>query len=222
MTLAFHLPDNDAFWGVGAAHCDQGDNLDTYDNPPTFSAISPSSGVPAACPRTERRASYTRALTPVTVASGQVGRIPPVVSSECEGGELDGVIVWRSDSIPLGAAGTPGGCVRVELDGRFAKCDPSRAAEAGQADAGSNAPSCPTSVRCVSPATDLVILAGSAAVQAQNISCVPPYPEAVGYVLEVRATDVDAREFAIGLRRSPSDGECFFDVWNFFWDARCD
>jgi hypothetical protein len=220
MTLAFHLPDDDAFWGVGAVHCDQGDNLDTYDNAPTFSSTRPSSGVPAACPRTERKASYTRALTPVTIAAGQVGRIPPVVSSECESGEPDGVIVWRSDPIPLGAAGTPGGCVRVELDGRFAKCDPSPAA--GQADAGPTAPSCSTSVRCVPPATDLAILAGNAVVHAQNISCVPTYPEAVGYVMEVRAPDVDAGEFAVGLRRSPSGGACFFDVWNFFWDARCD
>jgi hypothetical protein len=222
MTLAFQLPHDDAFWGVGAAHCNQGDNLDTYDNPPTFSSTSSSSGVPAACPRTETRASYARALMPVTIASGQVGRIPPSVTSECEGGEADGVIVWRSDPIPLGPAGTAGGCVTVELDGRFAQCAPPRLADAGAADAGPDAPSCPTTVRCVPPATDLAVLTGSAVVQAQNISCVPTYPEAVGYRLQVSATEVDSGHFAIGLRRRPSDGECFFDVWNFFWDASCD
>jgi hypothetical protein len=221
MTLAFQLPADDAFWGVGAAHCVQGDDLDTYDNPPTFWPTSPSSGVPAACPRSESNASYARALTPVTIASGQVGRIPPVVASECDGGEPDGVIVWRSDPIPLGAAGTSSACVTVELDGRFAQCDQSRVADAGDAGAGLDAASCPTSVRCVPPTTDLAVLAGSAVVLAQNISCVPTYPEAVGYVLQVRATDVDAGQFSIGLRRRPSEGECFFDVWNFFWDAGC-
>jgi hypothetical protein len=73
----------------------------------------------------------------------------------------------------------------------------------------------------VPPATDLAVLAGSAVLEAQNISCVPAYPEAVGYVLQVSATDVDAGEFSIGLRRRPSEGECFFDVWNFFWNAGC-
>ncbi len=224
MRLAFPLPDHDAFWGTGAAHCDQGDNLDTYDSPPTFSPDSPASGVPSGCPRRENKASYTRTLEPVTIASGQVGRIPPGVSSGCEGGEPDGVIVWRSDPIPLGAAGTPGGCVTVELDGRFAECDPSRTADAGEGKPGSGAPSCPTSVRCIPPTTDLVVLAGSAVVQAQNISCVPTYPEAVGYMLRVSAAQVDVGDgqFAIGLRRSPSEGDCFFDVWNFFWNAGCE
>jgi hypothetical protein len=221
MTLAFQLPQNDAFWGVGAAHCAQGDDLDTYVNPPTFSPADPSSGIPAACPRTEATASYARALVPTTIASGQVGRIPSVVASECDGGEPDGVIVWRSDPVPFGAAGT-GGCVTVELDGRFARCATSPVMDAGDAGAGSDAAtSCPTSVRCIPPTTDLAVLAGSAVVEAQNISCVPAYPEAVGYVLQVSATDVDAGQFSIGLRRRPSEGECFFDVWNFFWNAGC-
>src|SRR5262249_31516426 len=96
MTLAFQLPQDDAFWGVGAARCAQGDALDTYDNPPTFLPSNPSSGVPAACPRTESNVSYTRLLTPVASPSGEVGRIPAAVPSECDGGEPDGVIVWRS------------------------------------------------------------------------------------------------------------------------------
>jgi hypothetical protein len=215
MTLAFPLPGADAFWGP---HCVQGDRLDTYNDPPTFSPTDPSSGVPAACPRTENKASYARALRPVAMPTAQVGRIPPVVPSECDGGEPDGVIVWRSDPIALGPAHTPAGCVTVELDGRFAQCDPSRVPDAG--DAGPPL-SCPTSVRCIPPATDLVVLTGSAVVQAQNISCVPTYPEAVGYVLQVSATDVDAGQFAIGLRRRPSEGECFFDVWNSFPTIGC-
>jgi hypothetical protein len=217
VTLAFQLPADDAFWGVGAARCAQGDSLDTYDNSPTFSPTDPSSGVPAACPRTESSASYTSLLAPVTIASGQVGRIPAAVPSECDGGEPDGVIVWRSDPIPLGPVGTPAGCVTVELDGRFSECDPSAVGDAGDA----GAPSCTTSVRCVPPTTDLTVLTGGVVALAQNLSCVPTYPEAVGYVLQVSAADVDAGQFSIGLRRRPSEGECFFDVWSFFWDAGC-
>ncbi len=208
VTLAFPLPPSDNFWGAAGEHCAQGDSLDTYTDLPTFSSVS---GQASACPRTEPRAAHSPAITPLATAGGEIGRVPVVVASGCDGGEPDGVIFWKSETIPLDA-----GCVEVELDGRFAACDPS--------DPGDGGP-CKTSVRCVPPATDLTVLAGGTAggqvLAAQNISCIPTYPEAVGYVLAVDPNEIDAGEIAIGLRRKPSDGACFFDVWNFFWSPGC-
>jgi hypothetical protein len=198
--LAFPLPSSDAFWGDAADRCPVGDTLDTYDNPPTFAPIDAS-----ACPRAEPNAAYCQALSPEMTASGQVGRIPAVVASGCDGGEPEGIVVWRSDPIPVPA---DGGCVSVELDGRFAECDPTNPGDAM---------SCKTSVRCVPPATDLAVLTAATVVQSQNISCVPTYPEAVGYVLDVNPSGIDAGQFSMGLVRRPSEGTCFFDVWNFFW-----
>jgi hypothetical protein len=200
IVLELELPPNDTFWGAGADHCPVGDTLDTYDNPPTFAAMAAT-----ACPRVEPNAAYGPALSPVTTPSGEVGRIPAVVASGCDGGEPGGVVVWRSDRIPVPP---DGGCVSVELDGRFAACDPANPGDAM---------SCNTSVRCVPPTTDLAVLSGSTVIEAQNISCVPTYPEAVGYVMSVDSRVVDAGEFSIGLVRRPSEGTCFFDVWNFFW-----
>jgi hypothetical protein len=141
-----------------------------------------------------------------TPTLGTIGRIPAFAESGCSGGEPDGVVVWKSDLVPLDA-----GCISLLLTGRFAQCAPENP---------NDAEACATSVRCAPPLTDLVALSSDGKVlDVENISCVPAYPEPVQYKMTLR--DADAGEVALGLRRGPSDGGCFFDLYDFSAQPGC-
>jgi hypothetical protein len=200
--LAFVVPQNDLFWGPPDRRCDQGDDLSSWTNPSTFKTQAAN---PRACPRAEPALSYSDALVRVSTPSDVVGRIPPVVASGCPGGEPDGVIVWKSDPIAVDAP-----CTSLQLTGRFARCASGDARDPA---------GCATSVRCVPPPTDLVVLAGQRIVQSQSISCVPSYPEPVQYLMPYN--DLDAGPITVAIRRGPSDGGCFFDLYDFSAQAGC-
>jgi hypothetical protein len=204
LVLAFAVPPADSFWGEGAQHCAQGAAIESWLNISTFPSEPPN---PVACPRASRGLAFADEIRSVATPSlGTVGRIPAVAESGCPGGEPDGVVVWKSDFVPLDA-----GCVSLLLTGRFAQCAPGD---------GSDAAPCTPSVRCAPPPTDLVALAGDGrVVGVENISCVPAYPEPVQYKMTVR--DVDAGEVALALRRGASDGGCFFDLYDFTAQPGC-
>jgi serine/threonine-protein kinase len=210
VVLAFATPPLDSFWGEGAARCGQGAEIGSWLDVSTFPS-EPSNAV--ACPRASKGLAFTQEIrSAATPKLGTVGRIPPVAVSGCPGGEPDGVVVWKSDPVPLDA-----GCVSLMLTGRFAQC----AANAPDAASDpSDAGSCATSVRCTPPPTDLVALSDDGRVLGvENISCVPSYPEPVQYKMTVR--DTDAGEVALALRRGASDGGCFFDLYDFTSQPGC-
>jgi hypothetical protein len=201
LQLAFALPPHDEFWGRSEDHCAAADTLESY-----LDSADIVLGTPSPCPRTESSSAYSEALVPLRsprlaapqgAAATTLGRIRSVAQSHCAAGEPDGVLVWRSAPVAV-----QGGCVSVQLTGRFARCS-----------SGDPAEDCPTSVRCVPPPTDLVVLVRDTVVRSRNISCVPSYPEPVGY--SARFTGIDAATVSFGLRRAPSDGGCFFDLWAF-------
>jgi hypothetical protein len=196
VNLSFALPPTGAFWGTPPDHCDQGEDLSSWMNPSTFKN-QPAN--PKACPRGEPALAYTPALARIATPSDVVGRIPPIVTSGCTGGEPDGVIVWKSDPIATEAP-----CTSLMLTGRFAQCASGDLRDPA---------GCPTSVRCTPPPTDLVVLSGARVVRSQRISCVPSYPEAVQYMMSY--SEVEPGPIAVGIRRGPSEGGCFFDVYDF-------
>jgi hypothetical protein len=203
VVLAFAASPAHTFWGDGRARCEAGEAIASWLEASTF-ASEPKN--PVACPRTSKSLAYTEALrAAATPTLGTVGRVPAVVDSRCPGGEPDGVIVWKSDPVAVDA-----GCAALLLTGRFARCEHEDSAE----------PGCLTSVRCVPPPTDLVALSADGRVlEAEDIACVPSYPEPVQYRLTVR--DADAGAVSLGLRRGASGGGCFFDIYDFSAQAGC-
>ncbi|HEY2518084.1 MAG TPA: hypothetical protein VGI39_44745, partial [Polyangiaceae bacterium] len=204
VTLTFDVPPPNSFWGAGDGRCASGDTIASWLDRATF-ANQPASAI--GCPRSARSRAAKAQIHPVaTPTMGIVGRIPAIATSECPGGEADGVVVWKSDRVPL-----DGGCVSLLLTGRFAQCasgDPTDPA------------GCPISVRCVPPPTDLLALADDGRILAtESISCVPSYPEPVQYALTVR--DSSVAEVSLALRRGASSGGCFFDLYDFTAEPGC-
>jgi serine/threonine protein kinase len=206
-----------AFWGEGENHCAMGDAISSWLDRATFTSQGKNA---VACPRAAKSLAYTEALrTVATPTMGVVGRIPAVAKSGCSSGEPDGVIVWKSDLVPVEAR-----CISFLFTGRFAKC-------ASGASSDPNDPAgCTTSVRCVPPPTDLVAIAADGRVlKTENISCVPSYPEPIQYALTL--TDTSASAVALALRRGASaanhDGDagdesgCFFDIYDFSAQPGC-
>lgn len=198
--LSFAVPEDETFWGEGDRRCAEGDVLSSWLEVATF-ASEPQNAV--MCPRAARGLAFEQALHLVaTPAMGTVGRIPPVARSGCSNGEPDGVVVWKSDLVPI-----TDGCVSLLLTGRFARCasgDPS------------DPSGCPTSVRCVPPPTQLVALSATGeVVAAEDIACVPSYPEPIQYAMTVR--DASREAVALGIRRGDADTHdgCFFDLYDF-------
>jgi serine/threonine-protein kinase len=205
--LPLEVPPAGAFWGAGGGageHCDEGELISSWLDRSTF-PNQPRN--PVTCPRRAKDLAYTEALRPVeTPTMGTVGRIPAVAKSGCPGDEPDGVVVWKSDLVPVEA-----GCVSFLFTGRFAQC-----ASGDPADPAG----CPTSVRCVPPPTDLVALAPDGTVlKTQNISCVPSYPEPVQYAMTV--TEAKVAGVALALRRGATTGGCFFDLYDFTAQPGC-
>jgi serine/threonine protein kinase len=208
VSLPFAAEPAGTFWGEGEDRCAMGDALSSWLDRATFSS-QPKNAV--ACPRAAKNLAYTDALRTVTTPTmGLIGRIPALAKSGCPDGEPDGVIVWKSDLVPVEA-----GCVAFLFTGRFAKCasgDPSDPA------------GCTTSVRCAPPPTDLVAIAADGhVIKAESISCVPSYPEPIQYALTVSDASVGA--VALALRRGASppkdDGGCFFDIYDFSAQPGC-
>ena len=204
VTLLFDVPPPGTFWGTGEAHCGPGDSIASWLDRSTFPNHT---ATPVACPRAARGPAMTAQVRSIaTPTMGIVGRIPPVATSGCPGGEPDGVVVWKSDRVAVEA-----GCTSLLLTGRFAQCasgDPTDPA------------GCPTSVRCVPPPTDLVALADDGRVlESETISCVPSYPEPVQYTLALR--DPSVHEVSLALRRRAASGGCFFDLYDFTVEPGC-
>jgi hypothetical protein len=202
VSLAFAAPPARAFWGQAPEHCEQGEDLASWTSPSTFKN-QPANA--KACPRLESTLAYTSALTRIATPMGVVGRIPPVLVSGCPGGEPEGIIAWRSDPVAI-----EGPCTTLTVTGRFATCtsgDPRDPA------------GCPTTIRCTPPPTDLLVLSGERVVRSRPISCVPSYPEPVQYLLPYR--EGEPGPVTVAIRRGPSEGGCFFDIYDFDVQAGC-
>jgi serine/threonine protein kinase len=211
--LAFVAPPDNSFWGREGARCDQGNEIASWLEISTFPSQP---NHPVACPRTAKGLAFTPALQSVpTPTLGTVGRIPAIAKSGCGealGEGTDGVVLWKSDLVPLKS-----GCVTLRLTGRFARCASDDPGDGG---------SCVTSVRCAPPPTDLVALSSDGRVlKSVNISCVPSYPEPVQYSMTFEDPGAGAGAVALGLRRGPSGaaggGGCFFDLYDFSAQAGC-